>query len=257
MDARIKLEIEDAVAVVTLDRPDKLNALDEEMLDSLREAAAGLERDRTARCVILTGTGRAFCAGGDVAAWSALEPRDFAMRWIRAGHAAFDAFARLRQPLIAVLNGHALGGGLELAACADLRVAERHARLGQPEAALGIVPGWSGTQRAARRFGAGPVRRMALFGETFSAEDALALGLVDHVADSGDGLALAREIAAGVVTRPPLATQIVKMAINAAEGEERDRPLDALAGGWAAGGAELREGLVAFREKRPPRFGAE
>ena len=128
------------------------------------------------------GDARLFRAGGDIAAWSGWSPEAFGTHWVRDGHAAFDALARLRQPLIAVLNGHALGGGLELAACADLRIAEAHVKLGQPETGLGIIPGWSGTQRAVRRFGAQTVRRMALFGEVFSAEQALALGLVDQVA---------------------------------------------------------------------------
>ena len=142
----------------------------------------------------MTGTGRSFCAGGDITAWSGRSPAEFARHWVRDGHEAFDRLARLRQPVIAVLNGPALGGGLELAACADYRIAEEHVTFGQPETGLGIIAGWSGTQRATRRFGAGIVRRMALFGEVLDARSALAEGLADKVVATGTGLAAKRSV---------------------------------------------------------------
>ncbi len=252
--ARIRVDTDGPVGVITIDRPEKRNALDAAMIRRLAEICGRLDADPTVRAVVLTGVDRCFCAGGDIDAWSALAPEDFARRWIRDGHAAFDALARLRQPVIAALNGPALGGGLELAACADLRIAEADVTIGQPEPGLGIVAGWSGTQRAARRFGARLVRRMALFGEIFDAETARALGLVDHVVETGESLEAARDWAAKAASRAPLAVEITKMAVNAAEGEERERPLDALAGGWAASSADLRLGLAAFRAKRPPDF---
>lgn len=255
-DARVRLTVEGAVATLLIDREDKLNALDASMVDALAACCRQIERDALVRAVILTGAGsRAFCAGGDIAAWSGLDPLDFGRFWIRNGHDAFDALARLRQPVVAVLNGHALGGGLELAAAADLRIAEDHVTLGQPEAGLGIIAGWSGTQRAVRRFGASAVRRMAVFGEVFTARDALALGLVDRVVPTGEGLAAAREAAARVERRRPLATELTKMLVNAAEAEERERVLEAMAGALAAGSAELRDGIGAFRAKPrvPPR----
>lgn len=256
-DPRLDLAIEDGIARLTIRRADKLNALDAAMVDALIPLCRQIERS-DARVVILTGEGgKAFSAGGDIAAWSGWRAQDFARHWVRDGHAAFDALARLAQPVIAVLNGHALGGGLELAACADLRIAESHVKIGQPETGLGIIPGWSGTQRAVRRFGAQVVRRMALMGEVFSADEALALGLVDQVVASGEGLAAAEVAAARVLDRSPQASEITKMLINAAEGEERERVLEALAGHIAAGSDELAEGLAAFREKRKPRFGSK
>ena len=173
---------------------------------------------------------------------------------MRHGHRAFDALARLRVPLIAALNGHTLGGGLELAACADFRIAESHVKLGSPETGLGIIPGWSGTQRTVRRFGAQTVRRMALLGEIFIAEEALKLGLVDSVVARDESLNAARQMASKLAARGPLAISVTKMLINAAEGEEVERPLEALAGLAVADGRELKTGVAAFREKRKPEF---
>ena len=254
-DARIDLTVEDRIAHLTIRRAEKLNALDDAMVDALFDACRAIERS-DARVAILTGEGgKSFCAGGDIEAWSRLDAHTFSRRWLRDGHDAFDALARLTVPLIAVLNGHALGGGLELAACADLRIAEAHVKIGLPEAGLGIIPGWSGTQRASRRFGAGLVRRMALFGEVFSAADALTLGLVDRVVATGEGAAAAQNAAARVLQRSPRATELTKMLINAAEGEESERVVEALAGAVAASSADLTEGLAAYRQKRPARFG--
>ena len=254
-DPRVRLEIDGAIARLTIARPEKRNALDAAMVDALLPLCREIERS-PARVVLLTGEGdRSFCAGGDIAAWSALSPERFARHWVRDGHAAFDALARLAQPVVAVLNGDVLGGGLELAACADYRIAEAHARFGMPEAGLGIIPGWSGTQRAVRRFGAQVVRRMALFGETLTAEEALAAGLVDRVVPAGAGVAAAGRLTDGLLARAPRATELVKLLLNAAEGEETERVLEALAGAVAAASADLAEGLAARRDKRPPRFG--
>lgn len=250
---RLELTVSEGIARLTLNRPDKLNALDADMVDALALACREIERS-AARVVILSGAGKAFCAGGDITAWSDETPEAFGRHWVRDGHSAFDALAQLAQPMIAVLDGHAFGGGLELAACADLRIAERQIKIGQPETGLGIIPGWSGTQRAVRRFGAQTVRRMALFGETFTAQEALQLGIIDTVVANGTAMAEAETTAERVLTRAPRATELTKMLINAAEGEERERPLEALAGALAAAHPELEEGLTAFREKRRPDF---
>ncbi len=255
-DPRLTLTVEDAIALVTVDRVDKLNALDGALVRALFDICRDIEHQAAAKVVIVTGTGnKAFSAGGDIEAWSAESPEAFGRHWVREGHAAFDALARLRQPVIAVLNGHALGGGLELAACADIRIAEEHAKIGQPEPGLGIIPGWSGTQRAVRRFGSQNVRRMAQFGEVYSAKEAHEKGIVDEVVATGSGLDRARDIAERVLARGQFATEATKMLINAAEGEERERVMEALAGTAAAASDELQEGLAAFRQKRKPDFG--
>ena len=253
---RILLETRGGVARLILNRPEKHNALDAEMIAELELRCHQVDRS-AARAVILSGAGDAFCAGGDIAAWSTLPAEEFGRRWLRDGHRAFDLLAQLRQPVIAVLDGHALGGGLELAACADFRIAEAQIKIGQPETGLGIIPGWSGTQRTVRRFGAQTIRRMALFGEVFAAEEALSLGLVDRVVETGAGRQAAEALAAQLLDRGARATELTKMIINHAEGEETGRIVETLAGALAAGSPELSEGLAAFRDRRKPRFGKE
>jgi len=251
----LTVEIENGVATITIRRPSRLNALDEGLIDELATVCRSIERDEWVRVAILTGEGgKAFSAGGDIGAWSDLAPANFSRHWLRNGHQAFDALARLRQPLIAVLNGHALGGGLELAACADIRIAEEHIRIGLPESGLGVIPGWSGTQRTVRRFGSQIVRRLVLFGDMLEPAEALEHGLVDYVTPTGQGMAKAVALAERVLARAPIATELCKMLINAAEGEERERPIEAMAGLAAAQTADIREGVAAFHEKRKPNF---
>jgi enoyl-CoA hydratase len=254
-DPRIAIHIDNAVAIVTINRPEKLNALDSEMMHALANLCQQIEHDDSVRIVLLTGAGgKSFCAGGDIDAWSALPADAFGRFWIREGNDTFDRIARLRQPIIAILNGHTLGGGLELAACADYRIAEAQVKIGQPESGIGIIPGWSGTQRLVRRFGAGVVRRMAMFGDVFDADYALQLGLVDQLVEEGGGMAAGLALAATVNTRGPRATELTKMLINVAEGEETGRVLEAIAGTLAADSAQLREGISAFRDKRKPQY---
>ena len=253
-DDRVRLAFDGPIARLTLKRPDKLNALDRAMIVALTRAAEAIEDAPDIRVAILSGEGKAFCAGGDIAAWSNLPPLEMWRDWTRVGHRAFEALARLRVPLVAALTGHAFGGGLELAATADIRIAETGIKLGLPETGLGMAPGWSGTQRLVRRFGAQVVRRMALGGRMFEAEEALALGLVDEVVEPGEGLTRAEAIARAIAARGPVAAQIVKSMINAAEGEDSDAPIEALAGAFTATTRDLGEGVAAFNDKRPPRF---
>ncbi|MFY9968552.1 MAG: enoyl-CoA hydratase/isomerase family protein [Roseiarcus sp.] len=254
MSAFVELTFEGPLARLTLKRAEKLNALDRAMIDALGDAARAVEASRDVRVAILSGEGKAFCAGGDIAAWSGLPALEMWRDWTRAGHRAFEALARLRVPLIAALTGHAFGGGLELAAVADIRIAESGIKLGLPESGLGMAPGWSGTQRLVRRFGPSVVRRMALAGAMFSAEEALALGLVDEVTGRGAGVARAEAIAGEIARRGPIAVQMVKAMINVAEGEDRDAPIEGLAGALTALTEDLGEGVAAFRAKRAPNF---
>jgi enoyl-CoA hydratase/carnithine racemase len=254
-DSRIRLAVDGHLALITIARPEKLNALDYEMVIALERTAHLIDAMKNVRVAIITGEGeKSFCAGGDIDAWSAWSPDDFAMAWVRHGHRAFDALARIRQPLIAALNGHTLGGGLELAAAADFRIAAAHVKLGSPETSLGIIPGWSGTQRTVRRFGSQTVRRMALLGEIFTAEEGLSLGLVDAVVQRDHAMPAARDMAAKLMLRGPVATQATKMLINAAEGEEVERPFETLAGYVASASSDLKLGIAAFKGKKKPHF---
>ena len=253
-DSLVTFEQAGAVGIVTLRRPEKFNALDIPMLRALETALDAAEDADGARAVLICGEGKGFCAGGDVEAWSSLSAADFQVKWVRYGHRVFDRLARLRQPTIAVLSGHALGGGLELAAACDFRVAEAQVKLGFPETSIGVVPGWSGTQRAVRRFGAQAVRRMALGGEILLAPEALSLGVVDRVVETGKALAEAKAWAEKIAERGPLATEATKLMIAIAEGEESAASAEALASGFIALTADLKEGVGAFREKRKSEF---
>ncbi|BCG71081.1 enoyl-CoA hydratase [Mesorhizobium sp. 113-1-2] len=250
----VTFERDGAIGIVTLHRPEKFNALDIPMLRALEVALDEAEFAEGVRVVLIRGEGKGFCAGGDVEAWGAMSAADFQVQWVRYGHRVFDRLARLRQPTIAVLSGHALGGGLELAAACDFRVAEAHVKMGFPETSIGVVPGWSGTQRAVRRFGAQTVRRMALGGETLLAPEALALGVVDRVAETGGGLTEARSWAEKIAERGPLATEAAKLMIAVAEGEESAAATEALASGFIALTGDLKAGVSAFKTKQKPAF---
>jgi enoyl-CoA hydratase/carnithine racemase len=254
VSAFVELTFEAPLARLMMKRADKLNALDRGMIDALADAARAIDASRETRVAILAGEGKAFCAGGDIAAWGGLPALEMWRDWTRAGHRAFEALARLRVPLIAALTGHAFGGGLELAAVADIRIAESGIKLGLPESGLGMTPGWSGTQRLVRRFGPSVVRRMALAGAMLTAEEGLRLGLVDELTGKGEGIARAEALAAEIAKRGPVAVQIVKAMINAAEGEDRDAPIEGLAGALTALTEDLAEGVAAFRAKRAPDF---
>ncbi len=254
-DKRITLTVDGVIATIRIDRPEKLNALDFEMILALERAATLADCEKGVRAVILTGTGeKSFCAGGDIEAWSSWDAEDFAMRWVRQGHRAFDALARMRHPLIAALNGHCLGGGLELAVTADFRIAEEHAKVGLPETGIGIIPGWSGTQRAVRRFGVQIVRRMALGGEILDAPTALSHNIVDKVVPRGESLSTAYAMANNIISRSPTATRLTKLMLNMADGEEREASTEVLGGYIAAASADLVKGLEAFRNKKKPEF---
>ncbi|MER9374163.1 enoyl-CoA hydratase/isomerase family protein [Mesorhizobium sp. M0491] len=250
----VTFEQDGAIGIVTLRRPEKFNALDIPMLRALETALDAAEMAEGVRVVLLRGEGKGFCAGGDVEAWARMSATDFQVQWVRYGHRVFDRLARLRQPTIAVLSGHALGGGLELAVACDFRVAETQVKVGFPETSIGVVPGWSGTQRAVRRFGAQAVRRMALGGEIFLAPEALALGIVDRVVATGKAYDEARAWAEKIAERGPLATEAAKLMIAVAEGEESAAAIEALASGFIALTGDLKAGLDAFKAKQKPAF---
>jgi enoyl-CoA hydratase/carnithine racemase len=256
-DERIQVDFDGAVAIITFARPEKLNAFDIGMLQQLEVACDQIEAMASVRAVVMTGAGKAFSAGGDIKAWAAMSAQEFGHAWVRFGHRVFSRLAGLRVPVIAALNGHALGGGLELAATADIRIAESHIKLGLPETGLGMVPGWSGTQRLVRRFGAQSVRRMALGGEVFSAAEGAALGLVDQVVETGSAREAAIAYAERIAGRGPAAIEVTKLMITAAENEDNGAAVEALGSILIAKTADLKEGVAAFSEKRSANFKGE
>jgi enoyl-CoA hydratase len=243
----------DRIAEICLDHPAKMNALTSGMLDELAAHLEAIERDRAISVVMVTATGaRAFCTGADINDWGNLGPAEFARHWVRGGHRIFDRLARLCKPTIAVLSGHAFGGGLELAAACDLRVMATGASLALPEAGVGIVPGWSGTQRLLRLLPEPMVKEMALFGQRIPADRALACGFVAAVGD--DPRALALKILERSVMLSPRAVEISKSMIHAAQGEDRAAMIEALGSAAIAGTDDRNEGVASFREKRKPDF---
>ncbi len=251
--SRVSLSHDGPVATLRLENPSKLNAFTPDMLAELETHCAALDRARDTLVVILAAApARAFCAGADIGAWAPLAPDDFARHWVRDGHRIFDRLARLSKPTIAALGAHAFGGGLELAAACDIRVMAPTATLALPEPAVGIVPGWSGTQRLARLLPEPVLKEMVLFGRRLSAERAHALGIVAEIAE--DPEATAREIAARVTTTSPRATEIAKYMIHAGRGEDTPALIEALGSGMIAASADKAEGVAAFAEKRKPQF---
>jgi len=238
-----------AIAVVTIDRQDALNALDVETLTELRDRLRELADDGEARAVVLTGAGeKAFVAGADIKYMSSLEPEQ-AKSWGALGHEAARLLEAMPKPTIAAVNGFALGGGCELALACDIRYASSRAKFGQPEINLGIVPGWGGTQRLARVCGIGVAKELIYTGRVIDAEEALRVGLVNAVADPvlDHALSVARELAA----KSPVALALAKRLVNMAPGG-LEREADEFGDLFAS--EDAKEGLAAFVDKRTPRF---
>lgn len=241
------------VATITLNRPEKLNALTLAMLADLDAACLAIDADPDVRVVIVTGAGeKAFSAGADVVAWSALSPLEMWRTWTRTGQRVLDRLESLRQPTIAALNGVAFGGGLELALACDLRIAADHVRVGAPEVGIGTVPGWGMTTRLATVVGPARAKQMILTGSPVDAAVAAAWGLVSEIVPAAELGARAGELAARIAAQAPVAVQTAKQLIDA------NRPrtsLEPLGGGLTAFTDDAREGQAAFRERRTPEYG--
>jgi enoyl-CoA hydratase len=244
------------VAVVTFNRPHVLNALNTAMLGELDRAMSELASDDGVRVVILTGAGdRAFVAGADIkelAAQTAVSGRELAL----AGQRVFDRIENLGKPVIAAINGFALGGGCELAMACTLRIAADTARLGQPEINLGLMPGYAGSQRLARLVGKGKAMEMLLTGVPIPAAEAERAGLVNRVVPAAALMDEARALAAQLAGNAPIATRYILDAVN----RGLDMPLaeasafEAALFGLVMATDDMREGTTAFLEKRKPAF---
>jgi enoyl-CoA hydratase len=250
------VERDGAVAVVTVDRPEALNALDRPTLGALRDRLAGLAGDEDVRVVVLTGAGeKGFVAGADIKYMSGLDVEE-ARAWGALGHECGRLLETMPQPTIAAINGFALGGGCELALACDLRYASSRAKLGQPEINLGIIPGWGGTQRLARVCGLGFAKELILTGRLLDADEALRRGLVNAVHEPEALLGAVMEVARLLASKSPIALRAAKEECNRALGGDHAANLDHEAGrfGELFSTHDAREGLAAFVEKREPSF---
>jgi enoyl-CoA hydratase len=250
------LETRDAIAFVTINRPDKLNALNDLVVSELHQVALALKADASVRGVILTGSGpKAFVAGadiGDLAKQGVIDGRQRALN----GQQMLYALERLGKPVLAAVNGFALGGGCELAMACHIRIASENAKFGQPEVNLGITPGYGGTQRLPRIVGKGNALWLLLTGEHANAQDALRMGLVSKVVPQDQLLAEAEKIMKGIVAKGPVALALTIEAVDRGLETtlEEGMRIEADAFGLVASTTDMKEGLTAFLEKRPARF---
>jgi len=250
----LHLDRAEGVATITLDRPKQLNALDASTLRELARAVRDIRRDAGVRAVVVTGAGeKAFSAGADIAAMAAMPPGE-GHAYSRLGHDVLSRLEALDVPVVAALNGVALGGGLELALACDLIVASEKARLGQPEINLGLIPGFGGTQRLVRRIGQTRARELIYLGHMIGAEEALRVGLVNRVVAPDQVATEARRLATDLASKAPLALAQAKRATAVATDVDLVSgcrfEADAFAVAFAA--ADRVEGLTAFLEKRTP-----
>jgi enoyl-CoA hydratase len=242
-----------AWAEITLNRPNKGNALTLPMLAAIERFVRIVASSPQIRALVLRGNGRFFSTGGDIEAWGSLTPDEMANRWILRGIEVFESIAQLPQPVIAAISGHALGGGLEFALMADLRVAVAEAKLGTPEVSLGMIAGWSGIQRIAEIAGEVRARELTLLGSPISAEKALAWGLVNAVV--ADREAMDAQLDAWLdklLSNGPIAMALTKKLLATMHAEMSHDHAGAVAQARAT--EDCKEGITAFRERRKPVF---
>ena len=252
----LRLEIDSGgVAELTLERPEVLNALNEETIRELDAAFRSLERDETVRIVLLSGAGKAFSAGADIPEVHRLNA-ETSQAFSRRGHAVLNRIERGSKPVLAAVRGFCLGGGCELALACHLRIAGSDARIGLPEVKLGIIPGYGGTQRLARIVGRSKALELLLCGRTMTAREALDAGLVSRVVNPEDLLSTCRELASRIAGQAPLAVRYCFEAVNRGYDLSLQAGLDLETAlfGLASGTDDMKEGTRAFMEKRRPRF---
>ncbi len=252
----VLLHAEAPVGTITINRPDKLNALNARVMAELSQAAQDMDKDDNVRVVVITGAGeKAFVAGADIGELAKMQPvsgRDDSA----FGQAVLFELEKLSKPVIAAINGYALGGGCELALACDIRIASEKAKIGLPEVGLGILPGYGGTQRLGRIVGMGLAMELVLCGDPIGAAEAHRIGLVNKVVAPAELAAAAREMAEKLATRGPIALRLAKQAV------QKSFDLDLKTGcemessyfGLLASTADMKEGMTAFLEKRKPSY---
>ena len=252
----VLLEVADGLTTITVNRPKALNALNTATLNELKDAVLAADKDPAVRVMIITGAGeKAFVAGADIAQMRQLSPLE-GRQMTMLGQEVFSTIENLTKPVIAAVNGFALGGGCELAMACDIRVASTNAKFGQPEVNLGIIPGFGGTQRLARLIGKGRAKYYIFTGYMMTAAEAYDFGLADKVVEPAELLAVCREIARTIMAKAPVAVMMAKKAIN--HGLDMDLAsgvayeAEAYTTCFATG--DRVEGMAAFLEKRAAGF---
>ncbi len=249
----IKLTVDGKIATVTINRPESLNALNAQVFNDLDSAFNFLDKEQSVRCIIVTGSGeKSFVAGADIKEFSAYSDEE-ARALSKRGHSVFEKIENLSKPVIAAVNGFALGGGLELALSCHIRYASDHAKLGLPEVTLGLIPGYGGTQRLPQLVGKGLANEMIFSAKMISAERAKSIGLVNEVFSAEELLSKAKELAEQIAKNSPLGVAQAIKAVNASfSSNGMQTEIDAF-GALFAGG-DFKEGVSAFIEKRKPIF---
>jgi enoyl-CoA hydratase len=251
----VKFEINQGVATVTVNRPDAMNALNNDVLNDLYDVFTLLGKDDSVLAIVLTGEGKAFVAGADIAAMHAMNPVE-GRNMIANGHRVMNLIEATPKPVIAAVNGFALGGGCELAMACDIRIASERAKFGQPEVNLGIIPGFGGTQRLPRLVGTGMAKLLIMTGDIIDAQEANRIGLVEKVVAPEHLMEAAAALAAKIITKAPLAVASAKTTINAGYNMDMScastLEIEAFTGPFSS--QDKTEGMGAFLEKRQPVF---
>ena len=255
MYENIKYEVKGNLGYLTINRPKALNALNTEVLSELADALKEIEADDAVKAVIVTGEGKAFVAGADIAQMSKLNAVE-GRAMMQAGHKVMNTIDQMPKPFIAAVNGFALGGGCELAMACDIRIASSKAKFGQPEVGLGIIPGFCGTQRLSRLVGKGMAKYLIYSAEMINAEEAFRIGLVEKVVEPDALMEAAEKLANTIASKAPIAVAQAKIAIN--NGFDMDlksaSQLEVEATTVCFGSEDQKEGMAAFLEKRTPEW---
>lgn len=255
MYENLKYEVTSSIATVTINRPQALNALNMDVLTELYDVFTKIEADEAVKAVILTGEGKAFVAGADIAQMHKLNAIEGRQMMI-LGHKVMNLIESIEKPVIAAVNGFALGGGCELAMACDIRIASEKAKFGQPEVGLGIIPGFGGTQRLARLVGKGMAKYLIMTAELISANEAYRIGLVEKLSVPEELITEAEKIAQTIAAKAPIAIATAKTAIN--NGYDMDMKsaskfeIETFTAAFSSD--DKTEGMAAFLEKRTPEF---
>ncbi len=251
----IRLEKKEGIGYLTLNRPEVRNAFSQEMIDELRDILGAIDRDPEIRVVIVTGAGKIFQAGADIAEMSIMKPMDI-LRWNEGIVRINAALEALRQPVIAAINGAALGGGLELAISCSLRVIGQSAKVGLPEVKLGIIPGTGGTQRLPRLIGKGRAAELILTGDVIGAKEALESGLVNRVVPDGEEVRGAEELARKIMANAPIAVELAKDAMEIGKDLPMEHAVQYSQKNCVTcfSTEDMKEGMSAFLQKRKADF---